>query len=446
MLGWEENHNSLSNVGCNWLHTSYVGFVSISQSSSRYLANTGNIDCRRIGISEHTTASLSLRCHRRPSPVKMDILKGSWSFEKESKANSTGASIKIAFLGTRHPHVMYRFAVLEQIGSFEFTGFYEEVAENATKLADKIPSLKRFSTPEDLLNANPDVVMIYSLDPDVPKWARFAINHPTPFRGLFLEKPGAARPEDFYTLAQEIVSKKPGVAVELGYEMHYSGGESEKSMGAAIRKYGWKRNDLVLSTKLYFGGAYGHNNVNNFGLSRKHIVEALDSALARLDLKSVDLVYAHRPDRNTPIEETVRAFNHVIAQGKAFYWGTSEWSASEIATAWRYADKLGLIGHLMEQPGYSMLQREKVEAEYDHLCEETGMGLTIFSPLKSGILTGKYNDGIPGIRASQTRRPTPSSRYGRQIRRRHVEGAARDSQEPGAAGEEARLHAGQSGV
>ena len=175
----------------------------------------------------------------------------------------------------------------------------------------------------------------------------------------------------------------------------YSGGESEKSMGAAIRKYGWKRNDLVISTKLYFGGAYGHNKVNNFGLSRKHIVEALDAALERLDLKYVDLVYAHRPDRDTPIEETVRAFNHVIDQGKAFYWGTSEWSASEIATAWRYADKLGLIGPLMEQPGYNMLDREKVEGEFDHLFEETGMGLTIFSPLKSGILTGKYNEGIP---------------------------------------------------
>ena len=151
----------------------------------------------------------------------MDILKGAWSFEKEDEA-TTEAPIKIAFLGTRHPHVMYRFAVLEKIRGFEFIGFYEEVAEIATKLADKIPSLKRFSTPEDLLNANPDVVMIHSLDPDVPKWARFAINHPTPFRGMFLEKPGAAKPEDFYTLAQEIERKKPGVAVELGYEMHYS--------------------------------------------------------------------------------------------------------------------------------------------------------------------------------------------------------------------------------
>jgi voltage-dependent potassium channel beta subunit len=166
-------------------------------------------------------------------------------------------------------------------------------------------------------------------------------------------------------------------------------------MGRAIKKYGWKRNDLVISTKIYWGGAHGNNPVNNVGLSRKHIVEGLDMALERLGLKYVDLVYAHRPDRNTPIEETVRAFNHVIDQGKAFYWGTSEWSASEIATAWRYADKLGLVGPLMEQPSYSMLTRDKVEKEFDHLYEETGLGLTIFSPLKAGILTGKYNGGIP---------------------------------------------------
>lgn len=175
----------------------------------------------------------------------------------------------------------------------------------------------------------------------------------------------------------------------------YSDGESERTMGRAIKKYGWKRNDLVISTKIYWGGAHGNNPVNNVGLSRKHIVEGLDMALERLGLKYVDLVYAHRPDRNTPIEETVRAFNHVIDQGKAFYWGTSEWSASEIATAWRYADKLGLVGPLMEQPSYSMLTRDKVEKEFDHLYEETGLGLTIFSPLKAGILTGKYNGGIP---------------------------------------------------
>lgn len=135
--------------------------------------------------------------------------------------------------------------------------------------------------------------------------------------------------------------------------------------------------------------------MNNGGLSRKHIVEGVNASLERLGLEYVDLIYAHRPDRNTPIEETVRAFNHIIDTGKAFYWGTSEWNADEIATAWRYADKLGLIGPIMEQPQYNLLAREKVEKEFEHLYEEIGLGLTIFSPLKIGILTGKYNEGIP---------------------------------------------------
>lgn len=175
----------------------------------------------------------------------------------------------------------------------------------------------------------------------------------------------------------------------------YSGGESERVMGQAIKKFGWKRNDLVISTKINWGAAHGNNPVNNIGLSRKHIIEGTNAALERLGLDYVDLIYAHRPDRNTPIEETVRAFNHLIDTGKAFYWGTSEWNADEIATAWRYAEKLNLIGPLMEQPQYNMLTRKKVEKEFEHLYPEIGLGLTIFSPLKIGILTGKYNDGIP---------------------------------------------------
>jgi aryl-alcohol dehydrogenase-like predicted oxidoreductase len=153
-----------------------------------------------------------------------------------------------------------------------------------------------------------------------------------------------------------------------------------------------------LTNKTYqinWGAAFGSNPVNNVGLSRKHIIEGVNQSLARLQLDYVDLIYAHRPDRNTPIEETVRAFNHVINSGKAFYWGTSEWNADEIASAWRYADKLGLIGPLMEQPQYNMLARQRVESDYLGCFESTGMGLTIFSPLKTGILTGKYNDGIP---------------------------------------------------
>ncbi|MCJ1482169.1 hypothetical protein MMC06_002331 [Schaereria dolodes] len=175
----------------------------------------------------------------------------------------------------------------------------------------------------------------------------------------------------------------------------YAGGESEKVMGEAIKKFGWKRNDLVISTKINWGGAFGDNPVNNGGLSRKHLIEGLNMSLKRLQLDYVDLVYAHRPDRNTPIEETVRAFNHLIDTGKAFYWGTSEWNPEEIASAWRVAEKLNMIGPLMEQPQYNMLARERVEKDYVLLYEQHGLGLTIFSPLKIGVLTGKYNDGIP---------------------------------------------------
>ena len=136
----------------------------------------------------------------------------------------------------------------------------------------------------------------------------------------------------------------------------------------------------------------------------------MDASLKRLGLDYVDLIYAHRPDRQTPIEETVRAFNHLINTGKALYWGTSEWNADEIAQAWRYADKLGMIGPLMEQPAYNMLAREKVEKEYAHLYRETGLGLTIFSPLNKGILTGKYKNGIPkDSRFAQTEVPFVSS-------------------------------------
>lgn len=175
----------------------------------------------------------------------------------------------------------------------------------------------------------------------------------------------------------------------------YAEGKSELVMGKAIKHFGWKRNDLVISTKIYWGGAFGDNPVNNGGLSRKHIVEGTNNALKRLQLDYVDLIYCHRPDRHTPIEETVRAMNHIIDTGKAFYWGTSEWNAEEIALAWASAERLGLIGPLMEQPEYNMLAREKVEREYALLYENHGLGLTIFSPLKTGILTGKYNDEIP---------------------------------------------------
>lgn len=171
----------------------------------------------------------------------------------------------------------------------------------------------------------------------------------------------------------------------------YSQGEAEIIMGKAIKKTGWKQKDLVLSTKIFWGG----EGPNDKGLSRKHIIEGLDASLARMGVEYVDLVYAHRPDIHTPIEETVRAFNHVINQGKAFYWGTSEWSAQQIMEAYAIARQEHLIPPLMEQSQYNMFNRDRVEAEYHRLYSEIGLGTTIFSPLASGLLTGKYNQGIP---------------------------------------------------
>lgn len=171
----------------------------------------------------------------------------------------------------------------------------------------------------------------------------------------------------------------------------YSGGQCEIDMGAAIRKFGWKRSDLVISTKIFWGG----KGPNDRGLSRKHIVEGTDASLKRLQLDYVDLLYAHRPDPDTPMEEIVRAFNHVIEKGKAFYWGTSEWSSQQITEAHAVAQRLNLIPPLMEQPQYNMFHRDRVEKEYMPLFKTFGMGSTIWSPLASGLLTGKYNDGIP---------------------------------------------------
>ncbi|MCJ1307680.1 hypothetical protein MMC25_001328 [Agyrium rufum] len=204
----------------------------------------------------------------------------------------------------------------------------------------------------------------------------------------------------------------------------YAGGESEIVMGEAIKKFGWKRNDLVISTKINWGGAFGDNPVNNGGLSRKHLIEGTEAALKRLQLDYVDLVYAHRPDRHTPIEETVRAFNYLINAGKAFYWGTSEWNADEIATAWRYADKLGMIGPLMEQPQYNMLARERVEKDYALLYDQVGLGLTIYSPLKAGMLTGKYSEGVPDdsrMATSKEYKNMMASRFGGEEWQKQVE-------------------------
>lgn len=145
-----------------------------------------------------------------------------------------------------------------------------------------------------------------------------------------------------------------------------------------------------------WGGANGEVLVNNHGLSRKHVIEGLQASLERLDLKYVDIVYAHRPDRLTPMEETVRAFNYVIEQGWAFYWGTSEWSADEISEACGIAKELRMVAPIVEQPLYNILDRKKVEGEFQRLYKRYGLGLTTFSPLKFGLLSGKYNNALEG--------------------------------------------------
>lgn len=168
----------------------------------------------------------------------------------------------------------------------------------------------------------------------------------------------------------------------------YAQGRAETLMGRALRKAGWPRKDLVISTKLFWGG----DGPNDMGLSRKRIVEGTDASLKRLGLDYVDLIFAHRPDPDTPIEETVRAFNHVIDQGKALYWGTSEWSAEQLREAQAIAERNRLIGPQMEQPQYNLFHR-RIEDELRPLYDEFGLGTTIWSPLASGILTGKYSGG-----------------------------------------------------
>ena len=171
----------------------------------------------------------------------------------------------------------------------------------------------------------------------------------------------------------------------------YADGEAETVMGKVIKKAGWKRSDLVISTKIFWGG----RGPNDSGLSRKHVIEGTLASLERLQLEYVDLIFCHRADIHTPVEETVRAMSYLIDQGKAFYWGTSEWSPDKIMQAHAVARREHLIPPLMEQPEYNMFNRQRVEGDYAHLYQEIGLGTTIWSPLDSGILTGKYNQGIP---------------------------------------------------
>jgi voltage-dependent potassium channel beta subunit len=181
----------------------------------------------------------------------------------------------------------------------------------------------------------------------------------------------------------------------------YGFGEAEIVFGNSIKNLGLKREDLVISTKIFWGTkGWGPNAT---GLSKKHIIEGVNASLKRLQLDYVDIVFAHRPDPEVPIEETVRAFNQLIKEGKAFYWGTSEWSAQQITEAHVAAQNLGLEGPIAEQPEYNLFQREKVEKEYLPIYETFGLGTTTWSPLDSGILTGKYVNGIPeGSRLSAT--------------------------------------------
>ena len=177
----------------------------------------------------------------------------------------------------------------------------------------------------------------------------------------------------------------------------YAQGRAEEVMGAAIRKLGLRRSDLVISTKIFWGG----DGPNDRGLSRKHVLEGTDASLRRLSLDYVDVLFCHRADLHTPVEETVRAMDHLVRQGKVLYWGTSEWPADRILEAYHVARRERLVPPVVEQPEYNLFHRDRFEREYAPLYERIGLGTTIWSPLAGGLLTGKYNDGVPeGSRAT----------------------------------------------
>jgi voltage-dependent potassium channel beta subunit len=182
----------------------------------------------------------------------------------------------------------------------------------------------------------------------------------------------------------------------------YAQGASERVMGEAFKQLKWARESYVVSTKFFWGLQREGSTVNlQNTLNRKYLMQAIDGSLKRLQLDFVDLVYCHRPDPHTPIEETVHAMSDMITQGKALYWGTSEWSAADIRAAWEIAERHHLHKPVMEQPQYHLFHRKRVEQEYARLYEDLGLGLTTWSPLASGLLTGKYRTGIPaGSRGS----------------------------------------------
>jgi voltage-dependent potassium channel beta subunit len=173
----------------------------------------------------------------------------------------------------------------------------------------------------------------------------------------------------------------------------YAGGKSEEVMGAALKQLGWRRGSYLVSTKLYWGL---HNNVNERNtLNRKRLIEGINGSLERLQLDYVDLIYCHRPDQTTPIEETVWAMHNIIEWGKAMYWGTSEWAAAEIVAAIEIAERHHLHKPVTEQPVYNLFERQRFSREYERVYKEYGYGTTTFSPLASGLLSGKYSKGIP---------------------------------------------------
>ena len=198
----------------------------------------------------------------------------------------------------------------------------------------------------------------------------------------------------------KIADELMGIAYDNGINYFdnaesYANGESEKMMGRVLKMKNWDRSSFTVSSKVFFGIHGKDNKPNQKGLSRKHVIEACHEALQRLQVEYLDLYFCHRPDKNTPVEETVWAMNTLIQQGKILYWGTSEWSGVEIMEAHRVAQEFKLIGPTMEQPQYNLFERKKVEKEYLRIYETVGLGTTIWSPLASGLLTGKYNDGIP---------------------------------------------------
>jgi voltage-dependent potassium channel beta subunit len=191
-----------------------------------------------------------------------------------------------------------------------------------------------------------------------------------------------------------------GIAYDAGINFFdnaevYALGQSEEMMGRVLKKKNWDRTSYTVSSKAYFGWRGKSNKPNQTGLSRKHLTEACHEALQRLQTDYLDLYFCHRPDKNVPIEEVVWTMNTLIQQGKILYWGTSEWSGVEIMEAHRIAAAYRLIGPTMEQTEYNLFKREKLENEYLEIFKNVGLGTTIFSPLASGLLSGKYNEGIP---------------------------------------------------